>query len=525
MTLRKDKYIYYIIITGLLLYIPLILLRDFTPTNELKYINIVDHMLKSKNWIQFRFDGVLYTDKPPLYFWLVGLIKIVVGKYSLFSIGLFICVIPAIITGIDIYKLLLENNYKNKNAFLVVLIMFTFLYFIGSSVVIRMDIFMMMFITKAVIWFYNIVEKNKEKYYIPYIYIGIGFLIKGLAAIFIPISVVILYLLITKQKDKIRKLKLLKGLLIILIFVLIWIVPLVLSLGFYSAMKEFIFKQTVNRAVNTSIHKRPIYYYLVNFIPNLWPWSLFFFSSIAIILFNIKEQDKFTIYVLCWIFMPFIIFSLVSSKLDIYLIPIYGAIAIITEKLISGDYKKTKKVLGTMTSCIFILFIIAAFISKKKLDEMDPFLFKLVLLYGVFSIFTFIAGIYFSLKEKMLEFVYNIAGNMVVLTIVFAVSTPVVNEYIGFTKFSNIIRAEMIKNKELRVFGFKENEVDRMRYLIDSENMRSFENNKDLMNQRKESDIIVLVQNSDMETLQKDYKKVYSNNKYSIIIYDKEEKQ
>ena len=97
MTLRKDKYIYYIIITGLLLYIPLILLRDFTPTNELKYINIVDHMLKSKDFIQFRSDGALYTDKPPLYFWLVALIRIVIGKYSLFSIGLLICVIPAIL--------------------------------------------------------------------------------------------------------------------------------------------------------------------------------------------------------------------------------------------------------------------------------------------------------------------------------------------------------------------------------------------------------------------------------------------
>ncbi len=44
------------------------------------------------------------------------------------------------------------------------------------------------------------------------------------------------------------------------------------------------------------------------------------------------------------------------------------------------------------------------------------------------------------------------------------------------------------------------------------------------MKQRIESDIIVLVQNDDMETLQKDFEKVYSNNKYSIIIYKKEAK-
>ena len=38
MVLRKDKYIWLIIAAALLLYIPLFIFRDFTPTNELKYI-------------------------------------------------------------------------------------------------------------------------------------------------------------------------------------------------------------------------------------------------------------------------------------------------------------------------------------------------------------------------------------------------------------------------------------------------------------------------------------------------------
>ena len=78
-----------------------------------------------------------------------------------------------------------------------------------------------------------------------------------------------------------------------------------------------------------------------------------------------------------------------------------------------------------------------------------------------------------------------------------------------------------MKNENLRDFAFKENEIDRMLYLIDDKGMRSFENNSVLMDKRKESDIIVLVQNDDMKDLEKDYKKVYSNSKYSIIIYEK----
>mgnify|MGYP002150793268 FL=1 len=181
--------------------------RDFTPTNELKYINIVDHMLKSGDWIKLQFDGSLYTDKPPLYFWIAALIRLVTGKYTLFSIGLVMCVLPAIVTGVDIYRFLTENEYDKKRACTVILILYTILYFAGSVLVIRMDIFMTMFIVKALISFYNIAEKDRGNPYMPYIYAGIGFLIKGLAAVFIPIGVILVYLLVTKQKDKIKKLK------------------------------------------------------------------------------------------------------------------------------------------------------------------------------------------------------------------------------------------------------------------------------------------------------------------------------
>ena len=129
MVLRKDKYVYIIILTALVLYVPLALFRDFTPVNELKYVNIIDHMIKSGDWIKLQFDGALYTDKPPLYFWITALIRLITGKYSLFSIAFIVCVIPAVIIGIDIYRFLIENNYSRKRACFAVLILYTFLYF------------------------------------------------------------------------------------------------------------------------------------------------------------------------------------------------------------------------------------------------------------------------------------------------------------------------------------------------------------------------------------------------------------
>ena len=407
--LRKDRNIYIIILMALLLYIPLILFRDFTPTNELKYINIVDNMLKTNDWILLKFNGELYTDKPPLYFWIVGLLRMISGRYSLFLTAFLVCVIPAAITGIDMYHFLSENGLQKKNSMLSVLVLYTFVYFVGSAVIIRMDILMTMFITKALIWFYKVTEKDNKQYYMPYLYIGLGFLVKGLAAVFIPLGVIITYLLVTKQKNKLEKLRFLRGIIIILCFALLWIIPLILKLGFDNTIKELFLKQTVNRVVDAAKHKRSFYYYFINFLPNLMPWSLFFFASLGLFFFKIRKKDRFHIYVLCWFLIPFLIFSLVSGKLNIYMIPVYIPIAVITGEFITGEeYRKIVKILGILTSFIFLLFIIAAFIGKEVLDSLDTSFFYWILVYGIFSLSTFFLGIYFAFKEKMDKFIYNI---------------------------------------------------------------------------------------------------------------------
>lgn len=348
-------------------------------------------------------------------------------------------------------------------------------------------------------------------------------MIKGLAAVFIPIGVILVYLFVTKQKDKIKKLKFGRGIIIIVIFALIWFIPLIMSLGVNSAVNELLLKQTVNRAVNTSVHKKPIYYYLINLFPNLFPWTLFFFASFITLIIKAKKQEKFMIFIICWFAVPFIIFSLVSSKLDIYLIPAYGAIAVITEKILAKKNGKAKKIIGIITSMFYFLFIIAAFISKEKLAGMDPFLYGLVLVYGVFSIFTAAAGIYFSLKEKAYCYVWNIVINMIALLGILTISAPAANEYIGFSKFAGIIKAEKEKDRSLKIFGYKENEANRMAYIINDDNIINIENPEKLNKIIKNENVIILLQNKDISDLPENYEMVYSNSKFVIIKYIRKE--
>ena len=46
---------------------PVLLFRDFSPANELRYLSIADEALADGHWFAFSNHGEPYADKPPLY--------------------------------------------------------------------------------------------------------------------------------------------------------------------------------------------------------------------------------------------------------------------------------------------------------------------------------------------------------------------------------------------------------------------------------------------------------------------------
>lgn len=125
-----------------ILVIPVLILRDFTPNNELKYLSIVDEALRDGHIFTFYNQGELYADKPPLYFWLFMLSKWIWGEYNMFSLSLF-SIIPALIS------IFIMNKWVNEETSIpqrwsASLMLFTSVLFIGSGLVLRMDMLMCM---------------------------------------------------------------------------------------------------------------------------------------------------------------------------------------------------------------------------------------------------------------------------------------------------------------------------------------------------------------------------------------------
>ena len=84
---RHPLLVVFLFITICLL--PVMIMRDFTPDNELRYLQIADEAIENGNLFAFTLDGEVYADKPPLYLWIVMLCRLLTGKHSMLLLSLF----------------------------------------------------------------------------------------------------------------------------------------------------------------------------------------------------------------------------------------------------------------------------------------------------------------------------------------------------------------------------------------------------------------------------------------------------
>ncbi|MDE5871688.1 MAG: hypothetical protein K2H22_07090, partial [Muribaculaceae bacterium] len=87
--------------------LPIVICRDFTPSNELRYLSIADESLSTGRLWAFTNHGIPYADKPPLYLWCVMLGKWLLGSHQMWFLSLF-SIIPAFVIAGVMYRWTLD---------------------------------------------------------------------------------------------------------------------------------------------------------------------------------------------------------------------------------------------------------------------------------------------------------------------------------------------------------------------------------------------------------------------------------
>lgn len=248
----------------LILVIPVLILRDFTPNNELKYLSIVDEALRDGYFFTFYHQGELYADKPPLYFWLLMLSKWIWGEYNMFGLSLF-SIIPALIS-VYIMNTWVEEKTTTSLRWNGSLMLFTSAFFIGSGLVLRMDMLMCMFILLALYTFYKRYsgKGQPERPFLAALLYFHGHLFERPIGFIVPLITMLVFLLVKRRHPFLLPVFRLAEWGILSGFCAIWFLGIYLE-GGSTYLNNLLFHQTINRAIDSFDHKKAFWYYGVTF--------------------------------------------------------------------------------------------------------------------------------------------------------------------------------------------------------------------------------------------------------------------
>lgn len=359
----KKAYLY-LGILYMILFIPLIFLRYPDLRNEFKYLIIAQDMIDSKNYLIMRYFGELYPDKPPIYFWILIFLK-KHFEHLTYPLTLLIGgILPTMFTSMITLRLFSKFLHIQK-AFYLALSLALLPFSVGISTVLRMDALMNFCIIGALYIFYSIYfgvsQLNRIKIYSIYLLMGLGILVKGGAALAVPLISILFLLGMERDLGYLKKIKIISGLGIVIAIGGVWL----LSLYFQPQGKEYINlllgQETLGRALKSKTHVRPFYYYVYKLPLLILPFTAFFIWGFWRLIKKIKnfrewtpvEKISFT-----WFVAPFVFFSLMSGKLDIYLLPIFAP-AIVISLLPIFENPKLEKVLRGILITLIGFYLVA----------------------------------------------------------------------------------------------------------------------------------------------------------------------
>lgn len=416
----------------LLALLPIILLRDFTPANELRYLSIADEAISRGDIFTFTNHGIPYADKPPLYFWIIMFGKWLLGNHYMWFLSL-ASLIPAFVI-IQIMDKWVAKEIGDSGRFMAKLMLMSSGLFLGLSITLRMDMLMCMFIVLSLYTFYKMFTgtNNKLDAFLFPCYIFMAVFSKGPIGFLVPFLATIIFLF---QKKRIKTVNLYWGWKtwsVLLTGCLVWFVGVYVECGM-TYLNDLLFHQTIGRSVNSFHHKEPFYYYFISFWYSLAPWSLLIAGVILTALKEKTMKSDLERFLLVIIVVTFVLLSCISSKLAVYLTPVFPFLVYLTI-LIMQRFTWNRWLalsIGLPAFCLSLSFVVVFYlVSFAHVSVLNnPIIYIAV---GLLSLFA--GGSLFFLygRRKIEKSITVLALGLFISVFVAAWALPSLNPQLGY---------------------------------------------------------------------------------------------
>ena len=379
----KRRALIFLFVFAMLL--PLMIMREYTAANELRYLNIVDNAIESGHFFAFYDHGIPYADKPPLYFWVAMVLKKVAGCHSMFLLSFVLSLMPAFVICWIMDRWTEEKlkcavhgcAYSTSSTFMLLSSML----FVIGAVFMRMDMLMTMFIVLSLYTFAKMYSNKKgarearmrerthearqfkkDRLLLP-LFVFLAIFSKGAVGFLAPVICIVVFLISDRDFRIWKYLGWRFWTVLILLCAAWW--GMVYVDGGKEYLNNLLFHQTIDRGVNSFHHKKSIAYYLLSYWWIAAPWCLL---NIVLIVKGFTHRyisGTRAKLLACTFITIFVMLSLVSSKIAIYLLPALPFIVYSAALTLPyfGEDKLVKGMIALVAVILLILFISSIFTS------------------------------------------------------------------------------------------------------------------------------------------------------------------
>lgn len=332
--------------------------------DEGRYSQIAWGMIRSHDFISPRVNGVLFLEKPILYYWL-QVIAIKCFGLSAWSLRFF----PAITALCSVSMTYLAGRvlFCRSTGILAACLLALMPVFFGAGHYANMDMEVSTFITCALLCFLMSLQRQGKSgasliMLGAYVFTALAVLTKGLIGLAFPMMIIGLWILLFNQWRVLLRMRLGSGFALFLILVLPWFVLVTKeNPGF---LTYYFYDQQVVRYLSHQFNNgQPVWFYLPIILGGSLPWSFFLVQSLV---YHCRRLTKAyaarlnTGFLLLWALLVVCFFSGAHSKLVGYILPVFAPMALlIANYMVAGVSSRFKGIgLGLMSYIVFLVFAI-----------------------------------------------------------------------------------------------------------------------------------------------------------------------
>jgi 4-amino-4-deoxy-L-arabinose transferase len=320
-------------------------------TSEARYAEISREMYRSGDWLHPKLLNIHHYHKPPVTYWLTA------TAFSMFGVNTFAARFFLVIAfGIQLilFFKLAELVFKNRQAaFYSALVYATIPLVLISVRGLTTDAYLNTFVLLSLYFLVKFRESKKIQYvYGAALAMGLGFLTKGPVIFIVPLLAAVGL----GKSNTWPPLKLSQAGLALLIFIVIGFSWFLLLIAEDSRFADyFFFRHFIDRIAHAEVfaRKEPWYYYLPVFPLVTLPWIIIFANGLLKRRTKPEDTGLMRRLLTWWLLIPFIIFSVSSSKLVLYILPLSIGFSLVTGYFLTSGVSN-RVLMITISLCVLI---------------------------------------------------------------------------------------------------------------------------------------------------------------------------